>query len=435
MITEQKEETESFQTLLWSLYGQSGINESLSKLRAKAWDRFLEIGLPTRKNDLYRYVKLRNFFSSSYEASLVTNISPQTIEEHLLPECRGSTIVFINGHFSPSLSRLEALPKRVVISSIPDAMGTYGAFLNNQWSKSLKEELDPFVTINAALHRDGVFFYFPPKTIIESPIQLLNIIDAGTTPMFVVPRLQAFAGAQSQISFVSTQVVLSGEKYAFNMVADIAIEEDTHVSYTQTSTDLPNNLWHFDALRAVLKRNSTLKTVYVTCGSETARFDYKVTLTGENGEASLNGVWMLSDKNETHTNVLIDHQAPYCRSLQLFKGSLNDTSNSAFEGKILVRQAAQKTEAFQLNSNILLSDGASANSKPNLEIFADDVKASHGSTVGQLDEDQIFYMKTRGFNEQSAKAILVYGFCQEVVNMVTIPSLHDNIHKELASKF
>ena len=127
MITEQKEETESFQTLLWSLYGQSGINESLSKLRAKAWDRFLEIGLPTRKNDLYRYVKLRNFFSSSYEASLVTNISPQTIEEHLLPECRGSTIVFINGHFSPSLSRLEALPKRVVISSIPDAMGTYGA--------------------------------------------------------------------------------------------------------------------------------------------------------------------------------------------------------------------------------------------------------------------------------------------------------------------
>ena len=132
---------------------------------------------------------------------------------------------------------------------------------------------------------------------------------------------------------------------------------------------------------------------------------------------------MLSGKNESHTHVLVDHQAPNCRSMQLFKGALNDVSRSSFEGKILVRQLAQKTEAFQLNNNLLLSDRANADSKPNLEIFADDVKASHGSTVGQLDAEQIFYMKTRGFSDADAKNLLVYGYCQEVIEMISVDSV------------
>jgi Fe-S cluster assembly protein SufD len=159
------------------------------------------------------------------------------------------------------------------------------------------------------------------------------------------------------------------------------------------------------------------------------RNDYRVVIGGENAEASLNGVWMLGDRNESHMHVIVDHQAPHCRSMQLFKGVLNGNSHSSFEGKILVRQAAQKTEAFQLNNNLLLSDRAHADSKPNLEIFADDVKASHGATVGQLDKEQIFYMKTRGFHEADAKNLLVYGFCEEVIDMIPIPSVHQAMKK------
>lgn len=435
MMTEQREGSEIFQAFLWSLYGQIAEADQLQKVRAKAWDHFLGLGLPTRKNDVYRYIRLRSFFAGNYEQSAISEITAKHVAPHILPECSQSVLVFVNGHYSAALSKIGALPKRAVAVSLEEAMRTYGGFLNNRWAASLKDEADPFAAINAALHRDGLFLYLPPKTVVEVPVQILNVIDARESSMLIMPRLQGFIGSQSEISFVSTQAVLSGTKYAFNMVSDIAIEDEAHVRYTQ-AVDLADTLiWHFDALRTTLKRNSTLKTISATQGSATVRFDYRVALTGENAEAFLNGVWMLAGKNEAHTHVLIEHQAPNCRSNQLFKGALDDTSHSSFEGKILVRQAAQKTEAFQLNNNLLLSDRANAESKPNLEIFADDVKASHGSTFGQLDSEQIFYMKTRGFNEAAAKNLLVYGFCQEVLDMIQVPSLHHKLRKEALGFF
>lgn len=425
MMIEQRDGLETFQAFLWSLYGQMGEGDALHKLRVKAWDHFLSLGLPTRKNDVYRYVKLRSFFAVDYEPSFAAEIEASSLEPHILPECRQSVLVFVNGHYSARLSRLEALPKRVVVTSMADAMRTYGGFITSRWISALKDEADPFAAINAALHHEGVFVYVPPKTNIEVPLQILNVIDAQDKSLWVLPRLQTFVGSQSQLGIVSTQAVLSGLNYAFNMVSDIAVEEDAHVRYVQIVDLADTRVWHFDALRVTQKKNSTFKTIQGNEGSATVRFDYRVTLSGENAEVSLNGVCMLTGKNESHNHVLIEHQAPFCRSNQLFKSALDEMSHSSFEGKILVRQAAQKTEAFQLNNNLLLSDRANAESKPNLEIFADDVKASHGSTIGQLDDEQIFYLKTRGFNESVAKNLLVYGFCQEVLDMIWIPSLHD----------
>lgn len=390
---------------------------------------FFRIGTTDKKNDTYRYVHLRSFFANTYEPSEVTEVNDSAIDAYVLPECQQSVAVFINGQFSKKHSRLEAIPKRVVVETLADGMKTYAGFLNSQLTKSLKEEADPFAAMNAAIHREGLFIYVPPKIRIDVPLQLLNIVDTASKPLFIAPRIQVFVGMQSEVSLVSTQGVVSGDKYAFNMVCEISIEEAAHVHYTQSVCGVNDQIWHFDALRTTLKRDSTLKVVNVTQGSATTRFDYHATLTGPNAEVLLNGVWMLTGKKESHTHVVVDHQAPSCRSMQLFKGALSDFSRSSFEGKILVRQAAQKTEAFQLNHNLLLSDRANADSKPNLEIFADDVKASHGSTVGQLDKEQIFYMKTRGFSEAAAKNLLVYGFCEEVIDLITVPSLHDWLRK------
>ena len=408
-------------------YGQMESSDALLKVKNKAWDHFLELGLPTRKSEVFRYIKVRSLFSHSYVVSKEMPVTDEEIEAHLFPECKNSALVFVNGHFQPKLSRLSALPKRSVILPLNDAIKTYGAFLNNQWAKSLKEETDSFAALNAALHRNGAFVYLPPKTIIETPVQILNIIKTGGEPMLIMPRLHLFSGSQSQIDLHSTQAILNGGGYCFNMAADFSIEDESHVRYTQTVLNVPSDVWHFDALRANLKRNSTLKSIQVTDGCATVRNDYRVALAGENAEALLNGVWMLAEKRESHTHVLMDHQAPNCRSMQLFKGVLNDVSQSSFEGKILVRQPAQKTEAFQLNHNLLLNDKANAQSKPNLEIFADDVKASHGATMGQLDREQLFYMKTRGFEDADAKNMLVYGFCKEVIDMIPLPSLLQKI--------
>ena len=398
----------------------------LKKFGEKPGKDFLSLGCPRVAVKFSGTSNLRTLYDKALSLPSPQNLSA-SFEPYVLPECRAGLIVFVNGEFQPALSRTENLPKKAVILPMTEALKTYGAFIQNQWAREIKEEMDPFAILNAALHRAGVFLYLPPKTIVEQPIQILHILDTQSKPLLMLPRLHLFAGAQSEIRLYATQAILSGAGYCYNGVVDFSIEEDSHVHYIQTAFEQPPGAWNLDAVRCQLKRNSTLTTVAATTGGPTVRYDYRVALTGENGEARLNGIWMLGEKNEAHTHVLVDHQAPHCRSFQLFKGALCDYSHSSFEGKILVRQEAQKTDAFQLNNNLLLSDRAAADSKPNLEIFADDVKASHGATMGQLDKEQLFYMKTRGFSDNQAKNLLVKGFCEEVIAKIELDSLRKRI--------
>jgi Fe-S cluster assembly protein SufD len=423
MMAQPGIEQETFKNLLEKLRAQANMGDSLERIRQKAWQHFLSLGLPSRQNEVYRYIKLRHLFSQPYHLASEKKIDADQIKPWIYPECNQSVLVFVNGHFISELSCTGALPSKVVVSSLQEAMRTYGALLNNYWTKTLKEETDSFAALNGALHTKGAFLYLPPKTIVEAPIQILHIVDQEDQLQMVMPRLQVFVGTHSNVRLISTQKSRAKTGYFVNQVAEFVLDEGAHVHYTQVLCDENPQAWHLDALRATLKRHSTLKTVCITEGSMTVRTDYKISLEGENAEALLNGVWMLEDKREAHAHVFMDHQAPFCRSYQLFKGVLTDFSRSSFEGKIMVRQPAQKTEAFQLNNNLLLNDHAHADSKPNLEIFADDVKASHGATVGQLDPEQLFYMKTRGFSDEAGKNLLVYGFCEQVIEMIQIPSL------------
>ncbi|MBA3957320.1 MAG: Fe-S cluster assembly protein SufD [Parachlamydiaceae bacterium] len=399
------------------------IDDSMQTSKLKAWDQFLKMGLPHNKTEVYRYIHLRRLFGQKYIPSAPSTLKPEDVAPFILPECQRSALVFVNGHFQPHLSRLESIPKRLVVTQLHDAIATYGTFLNNQWNKSLQEETDAFAALNAALHRDGAFLYLPPNTVVETPIQLVNVVDTAETPMLLLPRIHLFVGANSEVTLVSSTDHFSGSAHCLSLVTEMSIEENAHVKYMQTATHNGTDIWHFDALRASLKQNSTLRTINMTEGSATTRYDYRVALIGQNAEALLNGLSMINEKREAHTHVLVDHQAPNCRSMQLFKTILNGFARSSFEGKILVRQAAQKTDAFQRNNNLLLSDNAHADSKPNLEIFADDVKASHGATIGQLDADQLFYMRTRGFPEAMAQNLMVYSFCKDVVDQIPLPSL------------
>ncbi len=427
MMAQPGIEQETFKNLLENLRTQASMSDPLERVRQKAWQHFLSLGLPSRHNEVYRYIKLRHLFSQPYQLANEKAFAADQIHDWIYPECRHSVLVFVNGCYAPQLSNLQALPAKMVVSSLQEATQTYGAFLNNYWTKSLKEESDSFAALNAALHRKGAFLYLPPKCVVEAPIQILHVIDQDEHLQMLMPRLQIFVGTHSNVHFISTQKNRATVGYFVNQVSEFVIDEGAHVHYTQVLCDEHPQGWHFDALRATLKRDSTLKTVSVTGGSTTVRTDYKISLVGENAEALLNGVCMLSEKREAHAHVFMDHQAPFCRSYQLFKAVLNDFSRSSFEGKIMVRQLAQKTEAFQLNNNLVLNDHAHADSKPNLEIFADDVKASHGATVGQLDAEQLFYMKTRGFSNEAAKNLLIYGFCEQVIEMIPLLSLREEI--------
>lgn len=426
MTVEHEQEPIAFQKHLESLFIQVGAGDALQKIREQAWNLFVQMGLPTKQTEAYRYFKMRHLLAPDYQIASESTVSSAIIATLIQPECKDSFLVFVNGRYSPALSCTTALPKQIAIAPLSAAMHTYGALLRNHWTKSLKEEQDPFALLNSALHRDGAFVYVPPKTVAEAPLQIIHLVDARQ-PLLTFPRLQLFVGSQSQLNIVLSQHITGDAHVLVNQLSEMFIEEDAHVHVTQVRADDSSQGWHFDALRATLKKNATLKTVHVSQGGLIVRQDAKVALIGENAEALLNGVWMLEDKHETHTNILMDHQAPSCRSYQLFKGVLRDVSRSCFEGKILVRQAAQKTEAFQMNNNLLLGEYAHADSKPNLEIFADDVKASHGATFGQLDADQLFYMKSRGLLEPEAQQLLVRGFCEQVTGLVTLPSLKQQL--------
>lgn len=423
MMTELKSECTDFNNLLESLYGQVATIDSLADLRAKAWQRFQTLGLPQRKHELFRYINMRRLYESSYASAEPVDLVSSAIDVHVLPECKESVLVFVNGYFQPSLSRTGSLPEKMILMGLAEAMRKYGALLTNQWVKSVKEEEDPFAALNGACHNEGVFIYLPPKIACQAPLQMLYLTVSGDQSAIVMPRLHVFAGAHSSLKLVATHASSKEQGYCINQLTEMTLEENAHVHLTQINTQSSPNIWHFDALRANLKRDSSLITVSHTNGSMSIRNDYKVVLAGENCHASLNGGWVLSEKREAHCHVFMDHRAPNCTSNQLYKGVLYDSSHSSFDGKIVVRQEAQKTNAFQRNNNIILGNGAIADSSPNLKIYADDVKASHGATVGQLSEEELFYMRTRGLNETSAKQILVAGFCREVIDMLPLVSL------------
>lgn len=391
--------------------------------RKEGWQKLAACGLPLKSHEAFRYVHLRELYTSTFRKNQSEAVD---FSEAILPECKHSHIVFVNGHFSPQHSDLTALPSQTVVLPLDQAMQAHGSFLKGHLTRSIKEENDPFALANLALHRTGAFVYVPPKLEVAVPLQCLSIAT-GDEPTLIAPRLHLVLGAHSSLRCILTT---EGQASHFNIpTEEISLEEGASLDLLQLVDAEP--YWHFETLRASLKKNARLNTLAVTFGGRAMRHSYRVQLKGEGSEASLNGLWMLKGNRSSHTHALVEHEAPHTRSMQRFKGTLNDHSQSSFEGKILVRPEAQKTEAYQLNNNLILSQGAVANSKPNLEIFADDVKASHGATFAQINQEQLFYLQTRGIEPDLARCLLIQGFCREMITGIPYDSLLKKIDQKM----
>ena len=430
MSLELSEEQIAFFSRLKELNSSQDNKDPLARLRVKGWDHFEELGLPNRKAEVFQYVNLNKLYSKELALSLSGSLV--SIEEHILSECKKSFIVFVNGQLDLTLSNLTGLPEKVIAIPLKEALKSFGSFINNQVAKHLQEEVDPFAALNAAFIQKALFFYVPPSVVLDSPLQIIHVVQGDN--QLISPRMEFFFGALSEAEIVTTIVHQNGQGNFFNSVTNFSLEEGAQIEYSRTLFTSESMGFHFDATRAYLKKDSKLETVIAETGSDTFRDDYKVILAGSNAEVHLNGVAMLKDRLESHTHVLIEHQAPDCRSLQVFKNALDGFSKASFEGKIYVHKIAQKTQAFQLNNNLILNDGAKCDSKPNLEIFADDVKASHGATFGSLDDEQLFYLRARGISEKEAKNLLIQGFCFEIVEKIKVPSLL-SLAKEKATTY
>ena len=401
--------------------------ESIKKAKAKAWHCFLQLGLPAAGNEAFQYLHLQALFQQRFSQVTVSqSVTRESFASAILEECRESYFVFVDGHFVPELSNRSGLPQSVVVLPMKQAARTYGALLQNGWAQSLKEEQDPFAILNLACYQDGCFLYVPPKVIVEKSVQFLHIISAEAIEKksWIMPRLELFQGMHSELTIANTLLWNGSGSCFYNGMSNITLEEGAHCTYLQDTLALGDTVgWFFDAVRATLKRSALLKNMHLSNGKALTRRSIHVELTGENSEVALRGISFLKESREAHVDIMVRHEAPHTRSLQLFKHILTGKARASFQGKIYVEKEAQKTEAYQLNNNLLLSDQAESNSRPNLEIFADDVKATHGATFGQLNEEQILYLQTRGISKQDAKKYLIMGFCKEVIDMLPIASL------------
>ncbi|QZA59314.1 Fe-S cluster assembly protein SufD [Candidatus Rhabdochlamydia porcellionis] len=403
--------------------------DALSFYRRLAWKKFQELGMPNRTQDAFKYVSLQGLSTLAVDQTCDSpEVDKKRFESEILPESKHSYFLFVNGCFHPNLSNFSALPPQIKILSLSEAMQSHKAFLQHHLQQQMQKEQDPFAALNLALHSNGLFVYIPPKIVVNTPIQCLQIITEKA--FLTVPRMQIVAGAHTQTKWVFSCLDYKSDDYLSLPLLDFTLEEKAEV-HGYSIEYHKEHRWQFSSLRAALKKKASFHAMHLGAGGRVSRINAYVYLKEKESKTQLKGLLNLSGKASSHCHLTVEHQAPDTSSLQHFKGILNDFSRSSFEGKIKVNSEAQRTRAYQLNNNLLLGSGAIANSKPNLEIFADDVKASHGATVSQLSEDQLFYLETRGLSPIEAKERLLNAYAQEIIQEIPYRFLIEQILREM----
>lgn len=412
---------ENLKTLFGSIYHEE---DPLKTLRSKAWDHFLELGAPERRDEAFRYIPLRKLYAQKWERKEEKTPSKEEILAEVLPECQHSYLAIVDGVLRLDLSDVSALPKSLFIQSLEASLPVYGAFLQNRFSKMLKEERNPFVVLNAAMQK-GFFILVPPETSVEAPLQCLEFVTGSTQLRAFFPRFHLALGARSTLSVIATASVQTREMspYFTTSAVDLTLEEGAKLTWITSKSPLYDAIV-LDHIAAFLKKNSEVHFTSLGMGLSLYRESYHIHLAGEEAEASIKSLGMLEGNAQLHTHIVMEHSAPHTTSTQHIKSVQSDKAKSSFEGKIFVHRNAEKTEAYQLNNTLLLGEYAQSYSKPNLEILADDVKASHGATVTELNTDELFYLKTRGIPEAMAKNLLIRGFCLEIIEGIECDSLN-----------
>jgi Fe-S cluster assembly protein SufD len=374
-------------------------DDTMSAWRKKYWDRFRDLGSLELKQEAFQYVPLQNL-SLPKAAKKVPDLKIRSSKHPL-------NIVFIDGFFSKEDSNL---PEEAICLPLDDAMRSYGVFLQNRMVRTIKEELDPFAALNGAFQGQGAFLYIPPKTEIVEPVHIEHIFTGGDMS---TPRLMLYLGKGSRLDVRQHWHTEIEEAHFANAYVDAVLDEGAYLCFKNAQKEAhKTHLFH--SLRASLKRDAKFTFRLYSEGSFISRHSLKVQLLEENAQALLQGITQLGNQSQSHVHATVEHLAPHTRSRQHFKALLDGKSCSSFEGKIYVDPCAQKTESYQLNNNLLLSDESTVYAKPNLEIFADDVKASHGATVAQLDEESLFYLSSRGLCKTEARQFLIQSFIQEL---------------------
>ncbi len=405
-------------------------NAHLTKLRTEAIEIFKENGFPKVKDEEWKYTNLRSVLKASYEVfSNTTTIDKEIIENHLINDLDAYTMVFVNGVFAKEFSTVNE--EDFVVTNLASALeDTRYQDIISQHLGTVAPKNDTFSALNTAYTKEGLFIHVPKGKVVEKVIQVLYLYTENT---FNQPRNLVVVGDRAEVKIFEQHKTIGGSDIFTNAVTEMVVGKEAHPKYYKiqndkvTSSLVDNTFIAHDA-------KSTPSVYTFSFNGNVVRNNLNFYHKGEYLESNMYGVSFLQGESLVDNHTLIDHSVPNCESNQLYKSIYDGNSKGVFNGKVLVDKIAQKTNAYQQNDNVLLSENASVDTKPQLEIFADDVLCSHGCTVGQLDETGMFYLKQRGIPEKEARALLLFAFTSEVMEKVTVEPIKRYVNKIIAER-
>ncbi|GAB3314235.1 Fe-S cluster assembly protein SufD [Larkinella ripae] len=406
---------------------------ALHQVRREALNQFDRLGFPTVKHEEWKYTNVNSLIKEVFEFNAASQITADDLAQLEASRLEGNVLYFVNGRYQPELSKIVSPAEQLSITPLTEAMKTMPDVLGQYFAKYADYQDNAFTALNTAFADEGVVIQVPANTTVEAPTILRFISDARQMNVASQPRNLFIVNSNAEVKVAESFRTLGDQASFTNVVTEIVLAEEARMEYykIQNESDMA---YHIGTTQVDQKDNSHFYSATVTLDGGFIRNNLNITLDGSNCEAHMYGLYFPNGRQHIDNHTLVDHQKPNSHSNELYKGILEDRSTGVFNGKIFVRQDAQKTNAYQSCKNVVLSNEATMNTKPQLEIFADDVKCSHGTTTGKLNEEALFYMRSRGIPKEEAQSLLMYAFAEDVIQKIKINALREQIERRIQAK-
>ena len=404
----------------------------LAEARAGAAAHLAERGLPRPREEHWKYTR----FASLERERFALQAAPARLDRAstaAVAELDAHRLVFVNGRLDPSLGTAPVLSGGAVLGSLAEALVSHSDLVADHLGRHTEIATHPFNALNTALFGDGALLHVPDGVALARPVHLVFVTTPGKTPVASYPRVLLVLGRDARADVVETYCATGEGKYFTDVLTEAFLGPGARLAHAKVQRE-GSGATHVATLQVEQAEGSELASHSVSLGAQLARNDINVRLAEPDAHASLDGLLVASGRQHTDFHTLVEHLVPRCSSEEVYKGILDGRSRGVFNGRVIVHPDAQHTDAQQSNHNLLLSRDAEIDTKPQLEIYADDVKCAHGATVGQLDEAMVFYLRARGIEEATARAMLVYGFAREVIDRVPVDALREPLVRELLAK-
>ncbi|MCG1035037.1 Fe-S cluster assembly protein SufD [Polaribacter sargassicola] len=409
------------------------INSDVHEIRTEALENFEKLGFPTKRLEAWKYTSLNSVLKEDYSMfpNKCTSVELADVKKYFIHDIDTYKVIFIDGKYSPFLSETTHDKIDVCLMSAAFAKPKYQPVIKKYFNKVAKQ--DNLTSLNTAFAKEGAYIHIPKNTEVQKPIQIINFSTCADVSTMVQPRNLIVVEENAHVQIIERHQSLTSNAVLSNVVTEIFAEKSATVDvYKIQNDDINASL--VDNTYVDQKSNSVVSVHTFSFGGNITRNNLNFYQNGEHIDSILKGVTIIEGKQHVDHHTLVHHIEPNCESHQDYKGIYDERSTAVFNGKVIVEKEAQKTNAYQQNNNVLVSDKATINAKPQLEIFADDVKCSHGCTIGQLDDDALFYMQQRGIPQKEGKALLMYAFANTVLESVKIPEVKSRITKLIAKK-